>query len=344
MQRTLWFEEWPRFCFSLLWGVVVIFVVCQAGGAADSPARQFSFVALGDQPYCPSGGGTETCGETLTRYQTLIQKINDSGSEFAIHVGDIKREDEDLEHCDQDLINSRLALFGNFDHIVYVPGDNDWRDCPTAVRADRLQTLRDAFDAVPALARTRAGLKIESQNSGNSELKEFIENQMFFSDGIVFVTFNSVGESGGKSDTGLPELTLEHMLRAAHDWLDQAFQHAIERKSLAIVIALQTKLFSDPYNSCGVLTSLQPSAVASEPGYQGIVDDIERLASNYKRPVLIIHGDGHDYGCIRPFPNAPNVQVLMVPGDSHSQAVSVSVNANSTSLDQGFSLRLLESN
>ncbi len=62
-----------------------------------------------------------------------------------------------------------------------------------------------------------------------------------------------------------------------------------------------------------------------DSGYRAIRAAIAREAAAFGRPVLLIHGDSHVFVQDTPLEGAPNVTRLMVPGETDTQAVVVTL-------------------
>ena len=104
------------------------FLIASCSGAAAS----FTFGALGDTPYTQF---------EEAHFPALVAEMNEEALAFVVHVGDFRGGNL---HCSDALYLQRKAWFESVRHpFVYVPGDNEWRDCgsPRAGRYDPLERL-----------------------------------------------------------------------------------------------------------------------------------------------------------------------------------------------------------
>lgn len=300
-------------------------------GASWAWAEPFHFVALGDLPYGPHD-------QAGPPYRALIAAINRDQPAFSIHVGDIKAGST---LCSDEEFERQRAHFALFEAgVVYTPGDNEWTDChrPSNGRYDpleRLQTLRRLFYA-PSRSLGRAPLPVENQSSLMPGHADYIENQRWFHDGVLFLTLHVVG-SNNNLDARRPQTLPEFRAREAANiaWLRAGFALARARSAQAMVVAMQA-------NPLGLINL--SGTVAAPSGFHGIVGKtLLPLASDWGRPVLLVHGDTHRFRFDRPFWfQGQPLQTLMrleVPGDGDVRAVRVDID---TRQSWPFSVRSIE--
>ena len=139
----------------LLTVLALVLVGCQS--------QPTQFAIIGDNPY-------EV--ENYPRYDLMVQRINDSGADWVIHLGDMKSgggscADEELQRVFE--INQQFDI-----PFVLTPGDNDWFDCKRESaggfdRLERLDKLREIFYSEPV------ALPIVSQSTSET-YGDFVEN------------------------------------------------------------------------------------------------------------------------------------------------------------------------
>ena len=300
-------------------------------GLSVCAAQSFSFVALGDMPY-----GNQN--QTYLPYRSLIESINRSQPKFSIHVGDFKSGSSlcsDREYAEQ------LKHFSMFEAgVVYTPGDNDWTDCYRLNNGgydplERLRTLREDFFK-PEVSLGKKPLRLVSQSQIHSDYDEYVENQRWVIDEVLFVTLHIVG-SNNNFESRDPGATKEFFERDAANiaWIRDAFDLAQQKNYKAIVFAFQANvLFSR-------------SMWEDFPSWSGFRNSIGQtllpLANDWAKPVLLIHGDGHRYHFDQPFKMKgqviSNVTRLEVPGASDVRAVKVTVELDK---EKVFSTELLK--
>lgn len=295
--------------------VAVTLSLCTAF-SAQAQAR-FHFVALGDMPYGPAA-------QSYPPYRQLIGEINRVAPAFSVHVGDFK---SGSMPCTDELFAQQQAHFQRFEGaLVYTPGDNDWTDCHRGNNGgfdplERLAALRRTFFR-PGQSLGQLPMPVENQSSAMPAHAKFIENQRWHVQGVTFATLHMVGSNNNLEARDLASAA-EFFERDAANvaWLEAAFQAARERESRAIVIAFQADVFETR------------SAFEAFPGWSGfkraVEDTLLPLASQWGKPVLVIHGDSHQFRIDQPFAIKnrvlKNVTRLIVPGAADVRAVRIDV-------------------
>lgn len=339
------------------------FVTCCVAMAAllliTHPAHgsKFSFVALGDTAYnIPTDYPT---------YQALIQRINASEPAFSVHVGDIWGVNE----CSQKEYERHRDFFEEYDHpVIYTPGDNEWADCaPTQhlgtvsrfVAGDATEedlkiivggtNLEGGFerrlygDWHGGLTRIRKTFFATNKSLGQrpielvrqadvSEFNEMVENAIWEHGNVLFGTIHV---SGSANNFAINEeaRALEAIARnrANFKWIKRIFAEATARDADAAVVALHASLFEN--GDGGSFTGKQVRG-RQEGAYYWMVRAIRDLSAEFGRPVLIIHGDFHEFIVDRPFlvsagefapPKYANITRLQVYGAPEIKAVRVDV-------------------
>jgi hypothetical protein len=283
-----------------------------SGTAADD---HFEFVALGDMPYGPD----LIAGPA---YRALIDLVNLMAPPFTIHVGDFK---DGLADCSDDEYTRQWQYFQRFHSaLVYTPGDNDWIDCQR--RGDdpleRLATLRRRFFA-SAQSLGQHPIALQRQAELMPAHSAYVENQRWQYRGVVFASFHTVGPDNGASATRAAwrdEWLAREAANAA--WISAAFAQATQLEARALVLATQaeTLKYDDPIRLRGGLVT---------PGFATSVSKtLLPLAEAARFPVLLIHGDWHNFVTDRPFSNAQrrsirNLWRLQVFGEPRIHAVRV---------------------
>jgi hypothetical protein len=244
---------------------------------AVNPPGTFAFGALGDAPYYPWEDW---------RYPLMLRDMDGNDLAFAIHVGDIF-----WRPCSDDRYERSLRWFNGLAHpLVYVPGDNEWADCWTEQEGsfdprDRLAHLRRTMFPRPAVSLGRRTLPLDTQ-SANPAFAEFVEHARWSQGGLVFATIHIVG-SGNFTEpfpgrTAADDRESTRRLEAALAWLRQTFAQAKSQSATAVVIAFH----ADP--------GFDWPAAGQAP-FRPLLDVFEDEAVAFGKPVLLIHGDSHDF-------------------------------------------------
>jgi hypothetical protein len=299
---------------------------CFAVSMSAAQAQQgFSFVALGDLPY---GAPDKAYGP----YRALIERINQSGPDFSVHVGDFKSGSTLCS--DQEFANQREHFQRFKGAVVYTPGDNEWTDCHRANNGsynplERLAALRQLL-YTPGRTLGQQPLVVQNQSSLMPAYARYIENQRWLHQGVLFATVHIVGSNNNLEGRNLAAAQ-EFFERDAANvaWIESAFERAAEQKANAVVLAFQADVFETK------------TVWEDFPGWSGfhksIGETLLPLASRWGKPVLVVHGDSHQFKIDQPFQlhkkPLPNITRLIVPGASDVRAVKVTVKEGAFSFE-----------
>jgi len=291
-----------------------------AAAAASDSAEAIDFVALGDMPY-----GPDLLSGPL--YRHLIDAINALGLPFAIHVGDFKAgtapcSDEEYERQHRHFQRFAKAL-------VYTPGDNDWLDCQRQGddSLERLQALRQRFFA-QARSQGQQPLALQRQADLMPAYSRYVENQRWQHRGAVFATFHTVGPDNGMQ-ANQADVRSEAQARESANaaWIRAAFALATETQARALVLATQAETLGPPLPHT---PGLPRAAMVKDSFAVSITQTLIPLAEAASFPVLLIHGDLHNYTVDQPFRNPrsqliQNLWRLQVFGEPRMHAVRVRI-------------------
>ena len=181
------------------------------------------------------------------------------------------------------------------------------------------------------------GVKIIFDGYGDLETDdEYVENQRWVVDEVLFVTLHIVG-SNNNFESRDAEAIKEFFERDAANvaWIRSAFDLAQQNKYKAIVFAFQADVL------------VSRSMWEDFPSWSGFRNSFAQtllpLAKAWAQPVLLIHGDGHQYHFDQPYKLKgvviPNVTRLEVPGASDVRAVKVTIDLDK---EKVFSTELLK--
>lgn len=299
----------------------LLFWIAAASCSFPLHATELTFTAIGDQPYFSDDA-----------FSSLIKKINeDASSQFTIHVGDIKNG---ANTCSDERFSSVKQLFNEFTRpLIYTPGDNEWTDCHRASNGsynqlERLQKLRALFfEKTQSLGQNK--IQLERQGDLSLNHRSYIENVRWTIQRITFITINQVG-SNNNLDPDVPGAIDEYHQRNAANmaWLKDSFKRF--QNSQAIVVAMQSDI-SDP-------------RIPKESGFKEFTATIATLAKTYKKPVLLIQGDSHQFKVDQPIKDSngatvPNILRMIVPGANLVEAVQVKVDTQQPALTDTFKFK-----
>lgn len=304
--------------FVSTWGLIFFLSAAQA-------QQGFSFVALGDLPY---GSPDKAYGP----YRALIDRINTIDPRFSIHVGDFK---SGSSFCsDAEFANQREHFQRFKGPVVYTPGDNEWTDCHRTNNGkydplERLAALRERF-YTPGTSLGQQPMAVQNQSTVMPLFGRFVENQRWMHQGVLFTTMHIVGSNNNLEARDLTA-NQEFFERDAANvaWIEAAFELAAQQKAQALVLAFQADVFESK------------TTWEDFPGWSGfrksVGETLLPLASRWGKPVLVVHGDSHNFKIDQPFQinkkPVSNVTRLIVPGASDVRAVKVLVKEGSFSFE-----------
>jgi len=267
-----------------------------------NPPGTFSFGVMGDAPY-------NVLEEA--QFRLVRQDLDAHDLTMVISVGDIF-----WRPCSDEMYLRARDQFNALRHpVVYTPGDNEWFDCWEAGSGgyepqERLRRLRRIFYTTPA--QSLGGRKIPLVNQ-----PDFIENVRWTERSLVFATVHLIGSGNGRWQ--FPNRTEDDIAasktrtEAAAAWVRETFSAAQASNAPAVVIALQGAPFDE-----------EPKD--REP-FEPFLTTLRVEAERFQRPVLIAHGDHHQFQIDRQLGLA-NLTRLEVPGSPDVGWVRVTVTPN----------------
>lgn len=267
-----------------------------------NPRGTFSFAVLGDAPYYP--------WEDL-QMRLVLQSLDEHDLAWVVQVGDIF-----WRPCTDEQYRRSLRWYDGLRHpVVYTPGDNEWADCWKAgsggfAPLDRLEQIRAIFFADPARSLGGRALPLASQG-GSGPHGEFVENVRWTHAGIVFATVHVVGSMNAMypfpGRTGDDDAAATRRVEAAAAWVREAFAETAD--ATAVVIAFHgNPVFGEPPDD------------RYRQGFEPFLTALEEEAERFGGPVLVMHGDNHEYTVDRPLVRRTtgrrldNLTRLQVPG------------------------------
>lgn len=292
-------------------------IACSLAALGQS-FEPFKFIALGDMPY--------TLPEDYPRYERLIAEINKAHPSFTIFIGDTK---SGSTPCSDEYNQKVKTDFNQFTSpLIYSIGDNEWTDCyrPLAGSYDpieRLDSLRNLFfGSNKSLGKQQ--LSLTRQSDVDPRHKKFVENSYWVKNHFLFVNLHIPGSNNnfGRNETSTTEYRERN--QANLDWIQSAFSLAKAKGYLGIIFCYQADMFYTP-----------TQATLADSGYRDTLNVLSKNAEEFKKPVLLIHGDSHHLTLDQPLKTVDqkqaleNVMRLEVMGANQVQAVQVEVSPKS---------------
>ena len=268
------------------------------------PEGAWSFAALGDAPYYP--------WESF-QHRLVLRDLEIHDLDVVLHVGDII-----WRPCDDALYRHTLRRFNALRHpVVYTPGDNEWADCWESGSGgfdphERLRRIRQIFFDPPG--RSLGGIRLPlATQGGGGMFPEFVENVRWEHRGYVVATVDLPGSRNGLERFGTPPASEVAALRrrtfAAAEWTKAAFAEARAADAAGVILVFHADIGLEA-----------PAADSYRKTYEPFVSVLEEDAGSFGKPVLLVHGDGHDYTVDKPLvrrttgKRLENVFRLEVPG------------------------------
>jgi hypothetical protein len=279
-------------------------------------SRPFAFAAIGDQQYGETG---------LRKWPALQESINQASElKFVVHAGDIK---SGAAPCDDAMFASRRKDFNRFRApLILTPGDNEWTDCHRSDAGaydtlDRLALLRKTFypDAY-ALGQRKMRL---SRQSEDPRWAKFVENAMWSEGPVLFASVHIVGSNNNFGRNAGNDAEWKERTEANRVWLDTIFRLAKENRFRGLVLLTHA-------NPGFRINRSKPSQL--QPGARENYSQIAQLIADWGQPVLLIHGDSHQFRIDKPLRDEETGKLLdrltrlEVPGSADVHWVRVIVN------------------
>ena len=268
--------------------------------APAAPASGFTFALIGDLGYFPrEEPWVDNVFADLNRNTSLA---------FVVHVGDLSSP---RYGCTNELWARRLAQFRASAHpVVYTPGDNEWTDChEPAVKGgdplERLAKLRTVFfDGDHTLGQRTFALARQSQ-SADAAFAKYRENVRWDLGGVTFLTLHVVGSNNGLGRTPEGDAEYAERTQANLAWLRQGFDHAKVSNTRAIMVLQQANLFPEfpPF----------PGTPQSPSGYTDLRVHLQKEATAFGKPIVLVHGDSHFFRIDKPLSPRPVRGTVVTP-------------------------------
>ena len=300
--------------------------------------KPFSMAVFGDWPYNKL---------LLDNAYLLRNSINSDPSKITrvLHVGDIH---SGSMPCTSAGILPPIAtsdpgwnqgVFSEFQQflqpVVYTPGDNEWTDCQktkeksSGAPLNELASVRQLFFSQPGHTLGINAQPLMTQAiSGDPQDRKYVENVIWTTNRVVFVTVNMPGSNNDTLPWVAPFVNVaaqaeEVATRTAADirWLHSAFVLANKLRAKGVVIGLQADMW-DP----AALLPGGDGLSAYKPFVQALAD--ESVA--FGKPVLLFNGDSHVYGKDQPLADPSSATGKVFNTQSVTNLTRVTVQGSTT--------------
>jgi len=255
--------------------ILVLLMFLAESRAVNADDTSFRFLAIGDMPYSP---------EQEKQFRRLLKQSEGEDIAFLMHVGDFKSQSTMCS--DEEFSKIRAAFSAYPKPVVYTPGDNEWTDChgADADPVERLGKIREWFFNDSKTLRLQ-GLNTLHQ-SRDPHFADFVENYRFSKSDVMFIVVHVVG-SGNNYRADVPAAMEEFNSRNAANlaFLAESFAEAVasDVRGVAVVIHANPGFEND-----------------NAPGFKDFLAVMRGFLSEFRQPVVCIHGDSHYYRIDKP--------------------------------------------
>ena len=259
---------------------------------------------LGDAPYYP--------WEAI-KYRLVLQAMDSHELSSVLHIGDIF-----WRPCTDQMYRRGLGWFNDLRHpVIYTPGDNEWFDCwePGSggfAPQGRLDRIRQIFFVDPSRSLGGRRIPLASQSVGGA-FPEFVENVRWAHEGILFAMLHLVGSRNAMEPfparSAADDAASVRRTQAAVAWLRETFDEARATSASAVVLAFHANPGFE-----------QPVTDDYRQAYEPFITALEEAVELFPRPVLMVHGDDHEYIVDHPLARRTsgqqlqNLMRMQVPG------------------------------
>jgi hypothetical protein len=255
---------------------------------------------------------------------------------FSIHDGDLKAGSGTVGSatpttCSDALYHQSLSYLNSLEQpAFFTPGDNDWTDCDRPANGsfnslERLQHERQVmFSTDRSFGQKTMQTEVQSaplcvgttnttagSTAGPYVPTPCLENRRWTFHKVTFATVNVQGtcnnlcsSGGGAPDAGGDPTEYDARNAADIAWLQQTFDEAKANGSAGLMIVWQ----ADPGWDLSDATRApvrNPTTLAETDGqpdgYQAILSKLRDLTIDFRKPVVLVHGDSHYFRIDKPF-------------------------------------------
>ena len=253
----------------------------------------FQFALIGDTPY-DAGIGTQS-----KSFDKLVKDINRHQElQWVMFAGDFKSGGAP---CSDAMFLDRYRRFNQIDKpFIMTLGDNEWTDCHRVPDGEyqpleRQAKLRQVFFKIPGRTLGKHTMQLESQ-AKMPGYEAYPENVHWMHNRVLFVVMHIVGSDNAMdsfdSDSSAkrgPEDDEEVLQRTKADiaWMNNSFALAKEKNAAGIMLMIHGNPGLDFF-------------VYPRDGFKDFVKALDKQIRNFDKPVVLAHGDTHQYTVDRP--------------------------------------------
>jgi hypothetical protein len=321
-------RRWLALASLAVVALVTAGVAISDNGSTNNKNFEYTVGLWGDLPYNDV--------QAQTGVPNLIADMNNSDISFSIHDGDLKAGSGTPGSitpttCSDALYVQALHYLNSLrEPAFFTPGDNEWTDCdrPANGSFNELERLQHERQVMFSTDRSfghktmktevqTAALCVGTTNTtpGSTTGPYFptpcVENRRWTFHKVTFATVDVQGtcnnlcsSGGGAPDAGGDPQEYNARNAADLQWLDDTFAEAKAKGSAGVMIVWQADPGWD--GSDATRAPLRDPKTLAETdgqadGFQSILSKLRDLTIDFKRPVVVVHGDSHYFRIDKPF-------------------------------------------
>src|SRR5580765_2542871 len=312
-------------------GAIAAGIAVAGKGNGNNKTFEYTVGLWGDLPYNDV--------QAQTGVPNLIADMNSSDISFSIHDGDLKAGSgipgsSTPTTCSDALYAQSLKYLNSLEQpAFFTPGDNDWTDCDRPANGsfnelERLQRERQLlFSSNRSFGQKTMETEVQTAplcvgttntTAGSTAGPYFptpcVENRRWTFHDVTFATVDVQGtcnnlcsSGGGAPDAGGDPQEYNAREAADEQWLQQTFDEAKADGSAGVMIVWQADAGWDVTDATRAPLR-NPTTLAETDGqpdgYQAILSKLRDLTIDFRKPVVLVHGDSHYFRIDKPFPDS----------------------------------------
>ena len=300
-------------------------------GRTNNKTFEYSVGLWGDLPYSDV--------QAQVGLPNLIADMNNSDISFSIHDGDLKAGSGTPGSvtpttCSDALYTQAIGYFNALQQpAFFTPGDNDWTDCDRPANGsynelERLQHERQVlFSTDRSLGQKTMQAEVQSTplcvgtaNTTPGSLAgpyfptPCVENRRWTFHKVTFATLDVQGTCNNRcsSGGGAPDPVGDPIAYAARNaadlqWLQDTFDEAKANDSAGVMIVWQADPGFDKSDATRGPVRDPQTLVETDgapDGFHDLLSKLRELTIDFKKPVVLVHGDSHYFRVDKPFLNS----------------------------------------
>ena len=293
---------------------IILIIGIKPSKTTSTSSDATTFISFGDFPHVPEH-------DVENNLKMLLSSMNKYDPALFIHVGDTFGR---VEPCTNSMIDLQRKMLNSLDApVFYTPGDNEWRDCyqkngENYDNQERLEYIRKTYYSDNKTLGKNA-LYVENYRSNG-----YPENARIMIENVAFISAHVIG-SGNNFDPRSERNTKEYFTRdsANINWIKESFKKYDKASAFVVVI------HADMYDRGTDNGRSIPKVPILAPQYEKFGMTLYNISNEYKKPILILHGDTHTFKDFQPNSiNYPFIYAIENYGNPDLKALMIEVDVS----------------